>query len=185
MDPHGSNPHCSSVNCILKKSVEFEFSLQFPVGQSSGYRASYYRSHRVKGYPLAKIHKWLVNTESTQVSVSFSHPPVRNSSQGIMKANRYSVCLHDMWWETMVMLMGAACHLCKQGQRWPGNWGQQLSPNFHHQRGGFTHTLEKVKLYAAITFSSLPQSSLKSSHTLLPHSTLAAYTDAIMLFFGP
>lgn len=99
MDPHGSNPHCSSVNCILKKSVEFEFSLQFPVGQSSGYRASYYRSHRVKGYPLAKIHKWLVNTESTQVSVSFSHPPVRNSSQGIMKANRYSVCLHDMWWE--------------------------------------------------------------------------------------
>ena len=52
-----------------------------------------------KRLPLAKIHKWLANTESPQVSFSFSHPPVKNSSQRIMKANRYSVCLHDLWWE--------------------------------------------------------------------------------------
>lgn len=132
--------------------------------------------------PLAKIHEWLANTESTQVSVSFSHPPVRNSSQGIMKASRYSVCLHDLWWEMIVRLMGTPCRLCKQGQLWPGNWEKQLSSNSHHQCGGFTNTLEKVKLYAAIIFSSLPQSPLKSSHTLLPHSTLTAYTDAVMLF---
>lgn len=81
------------------------------------------------------------------------------------------------------MLMGTPCHLCKQGQLWPGNWEQQFPSNFHHQRGGFTNTLEKVKLYAAMTLSSPPQSPLKSSHTLSPHSTSAAYTDAIMLFF--
>ena len=34
-----------------------------------------------------------------------------------------------------------------------------------------------------MTLSSPPQSPLKSSHTLSPHSTSAAYTDAIMLFF--